>query len=96
MFIPDLESNIILLKIIISVGNKLELSVTMVCASLCDMCNGKSLLRVLVTGEEVDTLLEERLDLGVASSCLFLQENRGQHLQEFWHPIGQGYQSQLV
>jgi len=68
----------------------------MACASLCDVCNSESLLRVLVTGEEVDTLLEECLDLGVASSCLFLQENGGQHIQKFWHPICQGYQSQLV
>ena len=60
------------------------------------VCDGKPFLRVFVVGKKVNTSLQEGLDLWIAGSCLLLQEDRGQHLQEFWHSVRQSHQSQLV
>ena len=60
------------------------------------VCDGKPFLRVFVVGKKVNTSLQEGLDLWVAGGCLFLQEDRGQHLQKLWHSICQGHQPQLV
>ena len=60
------------------------------------VCDGKPFLRILVVGKKVNTSLQEGLDLWIAGSCLLLQEDRGQHLQEFWHSVRQSHQPQLV
>lgn len=56
----------------------------------------KSVLRVLVGGQELGALVEQSLDLGAGAARLLLTQDHGQHLCQLGHAVGECHQSQLV